>query len=77
MKLAQGQNLRVVASALWKKKSIFLFDPHSRTSDGNQAENGQVVLLEFASIRDVNNFIIAFYKRIMQDITTLQYDIFK
>ena len=60
---------------IWKKKFIFLFDSHSRTSDGNQAANGQAILLKFASIRDVNNFIITFYKRIIQDTKTLQYDI--
>ena len=60
---------------IWKKKYIFLFDLHSCTSDGNQAAHGNAILLKFASIRDVNNFIIIFYKKIIQDITALQYDI--
>ena len=43
---------------IWKKKSIFLFESHSRTSDGNQAANGQAILLKFAYTRDFKNFII-------------------
>ena len=60
---------------IWKKKSIFLFDPHSHPSDGNEAVNNKAILMKFAPIRYVNEFIIPFYKIFIQDTATLQYDI--
>ena len=66
MKLAQGQYLCVVTLALLLyKKSSFLFDFHSCTSDNNLAVNGQVILLKLVHIRDVNNFVITFSKRVI------------
>ena len=31
---------------IWKKKSIFLFDPHSHPGDGNQPVNDKVILMK-------------------------------
>lgn len=51
---AQVQCLRVVPisfTLIWMKNSIFLFDPHSLTSGGNQTINGQAIMLQFSFTR--------------------------
>lgn len=56
---------------IWTKKSIFLFDSHFRASDCNQVANVKVILMKFASTKDVDSFITTFYKSIIGDTRAL------
>ena len=78
MKLEMVQFLLVLVSALHlygQKKSILVFDSHSRTSQGVRIANSQSVLLEFCSIKALNLFIMKYYEKIYESTSTLQYNI--
>ena len=60
---------------IWTKKFIFVFDSHSRNSQGVHTPNGQSVLLEFRSIKAFNLFIMTYFEKNYDGTSTLQYDI--
>ena len=59
---------------IWTKKSIFMFNYHSRNSQGVHIPNGQLVLLEFCSIKASKLFIMK-YEKNYDSTSTLQYHI--
>ena len=61
-------------SLIWSKLAFFLFDSHSRASNGCISPNGTSVLLKFKSLKDVQNYIIQTYL-IDQGLQSLQYEL--
>ena len=60
---------------IWGKKSIFLFDSHSRSSEGCHDPNGLSFLLVFSSFTFLNNFILKYFEEPFNNSVCLQYDI--
>ena len=46
---------------MWNKKSVFLFNSHSRNNQGFHYPNGKAALLEFRSMASLNNFLKTFF----------------
>ena len=54
------------------KKSIFLFDSHSRNSEACHDPNGQSVLLELNLFTFLNNFKLKYFEEPFNDSACLQ-----
>ena len=61
-------------SLIWSKLAFFLFDSHSRASNGSISPNGTSILLKFKSLKDVRNYIIQTYLT-DQGLQSLQYEL--
>jgi len=46
---------------IWGNSSVYLFDPHSRDNKGQVRDNGSSMLLEFLTLRYVENYIKEIY----------------
>ena len=47
----------------WHITSVFVFDSHSRDRNGHRISNGQLVFLEFRSVKVLNLFIINYFEK--------------
>ena len=61
-------------SVIWNKAHFFLFDSHSRDSNGIPCENGTAVLLKFRSLLAIEKYLLEVYvKNIDSMLFDLQY----
>ena len=55
---------------VWSKQGFFLFDSHSRSSEGFIALDGYSILMKFISVEEVQNYKIIFERYICCDKIT-------
>ena len=61
-------------SILWNKRNYFIFDSHSRGSEGTVVENGNSILLKFCSLLQLQIYIYEVYFP-MQHSISLQFEV--
>ena len=60
---------------IWPKTYIFVFDLYSHDVNAHHISNGQLVLLEFCSVKVRNLFIIKYFEKHSVNSISSQYDI--
>ena len=62
-------------SLIWSKKSIFLFDSHSRDINGSFIDEGSCVALSFKKLNDVDQYIKTEYSKQLSNFREAQYEL--
>ena len=50
-----------ISSELFGKKTVYLFDSHSRDCEGNISQNGSAILMKTESLNDLQDYIKLIY----------------
>ena len=60
---------------IWSKNSVFLFDSHSRDSNGAFTTNGSSIALSFKSLFDIQQYIVSEYSKHFSNFSETQYEL--